>query len=235
MPVIAVDQEICVPDLPEMDLPYEDGEPLESQWHWRQINLLADALDQHWHDRTDVFAGGNMFIYYSFAQVRNRDYKGPDFFIVKGVDRAQPRQSWIVWEEGGRYPDVIVELLSPSTAAQDLGPKKALYEQVFRTFEYFCVNPDGFTLQGWRLSGTRYVAIQPDTRGWLWSESLQLWLGMQAGRFQGQQDTWLRFFTTEDVLVPTADEHAIAERARAEALEAENARLRAELARLQAG
>jgi Uma2 family endonuclease len=261
MPVIEVVQKVWVPDIPDIELPYEDGEPLESNWHRLQINLLADALDQHWKDRTDFFAGGNMFVYYSLTQARNRDYKGPDFFVVKGVDRSRQRHSWIVWQEGGRYPDVIVELLSASTAAEDLGPKKDLYEQVFKTFEYFCVNPDGYTLQGWRLMGTHYVPLQPDERGWLWSESLQLWLGLQTGRFQGAIEIWLRFFEPSGVLVPTAEEtareaqaradaeqtradaeqtradaeqtRADAERARAEALEAENARLRAELARFQ--
>jgi hypothetical protein len=27
-----------------------------------------------------------MFIYFSAEQVRSRDYRGPDFFVVKGVD-----------------------------------------------------------------------------------------------------------------------------------------------------
>jgi Uma2 family endonuclease len=82
-----------------------------------------------------IFAGGNMFVYYSLEQARKRDYKGPDFFVVLGVDGVRPRHSWIVWQEQGRYPDVIVELLSPTTISQDLGPKKDLYERVFKTSE----------------------------------------------------------------------------------------------------
>jgi hypothetical protein len=183
-----------------------------------------------------------MFVYYSLEQARNRDYKGPDFFVVKGVDRSRQRRSWIVWQEGGRYPDVIIELLSPTTIEEDLGPKKDLYEQVFKTFEYFCVNPDGHILQGWRLVETRYVSLQPNERGWLWSEHLQLWLGFQEGRFQGTPDMWVRFFTPAGVRVPTSGEaveterqRAETERQRAEAAEAENTRLRAELERLQRG
>ena len=152
MPVIEVVQLIEVPDVPDIDLPYDDGEPLESNWHRLQINVLGDALHQHWQERTDFFAGGNMFVYYSLEQARTRDYKGPDFFVVTGVDGSRSRHSWIVWQEGGRYPDVIVELLSPTTMAQDLGPKKDLYERVFRTSEYFCVNPDDWSLRGWHLA-----------------------------------------------------------------------------------
>jgi hypothetical protein len=84
------------------------------------------------------------------------------------------------------------------------------------------------------------VPLQPDERGWLWSESLQLWLGFQEGRFQGTPDMWARFFTPAGVLVPTSGEaveaerqRAEAERQRAEAVEAENTRLRAELERLR--
>jgi Uma2 family endonuclease len=233
MPVIEVVQRIWVPDVPDIELPSEDGEPLESHWHHLQINLLGDMLHQHWRWRTDFFAGGNMFVYYSLQQARTRDYKGPDFFVVTGVDGARPRPSWIIWQEDGRYPDVIVELLSPTTKAADLGSKKDLYERVFKTQEYFCVDPDDHMLRGWQLEKMRYVPLQPDTRGWLWSETLQLWLGQQESSFQGMSAIWLRFFDPSGTLVPTAEEAAEAERSRAEAAEAENARLRAELARLQ--
>ena len=238
MPVIEVVQRVEVPDLPDIDLPYDDGEPLESNWHRLQINVLGDALHQHWQERTDVFAGGNMFVYYSLEQARTRDYKGPDFFVVTGVDGSRSRHSWIVWQEGGRYPDVIVELLSPTTMAQDLGPKKDLYERVFRTSEYFCVNPDDWSLRGWHLANRHYVALQPDARGWLWSDTLQLWLGLQEGHFQGTTAIWLRFFTRTGVLVPTGEETAATERARTEAerarAEAEHGRAEAEHARAEA-
>lgn len=84
---------------------------MESNWHRIQINLLVDNVRQHWRGRADFFAGGNMFIYYSLRQVRDKDYKGPDFFVVKNVDGTQKRRAWIAWEEDARLPDVIVELL----------------------------------------------------------------------------------------------------------------------------
>ncbi len=233
MPMIEIKQRVWVPKVPDIELPSEDGEPLESHWHRLQINLLRDMLYQHWQGRTDFFAGGNMFVYYSLEQARTRDYRGPDFFVVTGVDGSHPRRSWIVWQEGGRYPDVIIELLSPSTRTEDLGAKKDLYERVFKTSEYFCVDPEDHTLRGWRLACMQYAPLQPDEHGRLWSETLQLRLGLQEGRFQGMADIWLRFFDPSGTLVPTAEEVAEAERTRAEAAEAETARLRAELERLK--
>ncbi len=90
--VVEVVERYIIPELPKIELPSEDGIPLESNWHRVQINLLVDNTRQHWRGRTDFFAGGNLFIYYSLQQVRNKDYKGPDFFVVKGVDPFQSRQ-----------------------------------------------------------------------------------------------------------------------------------------------
>jgi Uma2 family endonuclease len=127
---------------PPTDLIFDDGEPLESNRHRIAMNILIRSLQQAWADRNDYFTGGNMFIYYSSTQVRNRDFRGPDFFAVLNVDGNNSRLGWVVWEENGRYPDVIVELMSPSTAAIDKGIKKNLYEQTFHTSDYFVYDPN---------------------------------------------------------------------------------------------
>ncbi len=102
--------------------------------------------------REDYLAGGNMLIYYSSKPARNRDFKGPDVFITLNVDGTKERQGWVVWEEEGRYPDVMIELMSPATATEDLGNKKKLYEQTFKTGHYFFYDPFAPEyLQGWKL------------------------------------------------------------------------------------
>ncbi|MFQ5855404.1 MAG: Uma2 family endonuclease [Anaerolineae bacterium] len=216
-------------ELPVLELPTEDGVPLETNWHRIEINLLVDSLHHHWRDQRDYFAGGNMFIYYSFEQVRNRDYRGPDFFVIKGVDGERDREAWIVWEEKGRYPNLIVELSSPTTRDVDLGPKKELYEQTFRTPEYFCYDPDQKRLMGWRLGDGQYLELEPNERGWLWSKELNLWLGTWEGEYLRITATWLRFHTAEGELVLTGEEAARAE-AEAERRRAQQERRRAEQA-----
>jgi Uma2 family endonuclease len=232
--VIEVVERYILPDFPDIDLPEEDGVPLESAWHRSQINLLIDSVLHYWHGRDDFFVGGNMFIYYSLRQARDRDYKGPDFFVVKDVDGSYPRQKWVVWEEDARFPDVIVELLSPSTAAVDLGEKKQLYAQTFHTPDYFCYDPDEDRLWGWRLTGREYEPLVANEHGWLWSEELEAWVGRWHGLFQKQELTWLRLFDRDGNLILTEAEaerqRAEAERQRAEAAEAELARLRQLLA-----
>ncbi|NOG35749.1 MAG: Uma2 family endonuclease [Chloroflexi bacterium] len=118
--VIEVVERYILPDLPDSSqLPEEDGVPMETNWHRSQMNLLVDVVRHRWQDRRDFFTDGNMFVYYSMNQVRNRNYKGPDFFVVKGIDGSYPRQKWVVWEEDARFPNVIVELMSESTRDEE--------------------------------------------------------------------------------------------------------------------
>ncbi|MBM4258323.1 MAG: Uma2 family endonuclease [Deltaproteobacteria bacterium] len=90
------------------ELPCDDGEPMETARHRQQMFLLLETLHPWLDQRSDGYAGGNMFLYFSLAQVRHQDFRGPDFFAVLGVPKGE-RKSWVVWEEG-KGPDVIIEL-----------------------------------------------------------------------------------------------------------------------------
>jgi Uma2 family endonuclease len=210
------------PPMPPTDLIFDDGEPLESNRHRIAMNTLIRSLQEAWSERNDFFTGGNMFVYYNSAQARNRDFRGPDFFVVLDVDGTVSRQGWVVWDEGGRYPDVIVELMSPSTAGVDTGIKKGIYERTFRTRDYFVFDPfDPASLQGWRLDANfRYQSIAPNERGWLWSETLGFWLGTWEGTIEREIAVWLRFYDEAGNLVPLPEEAYVAqaqeERQRAE-------------------
>ncbi|NET58476.1 MAG: Uma2 family endonuclease [Symploca sp. SIO2E6] len=211
-------EEEWTPTLPPTDLIFDDGEALESNRHRIAMNVLIEAVHQAYQERDDYFAGGNMFVYYSSQQVRNREFKGPDFFVTLDVDGTIERQGWVVWEEAGRYPDVIVELMSPTTASQDKGKKKDLYEQTFRTRDYFIYDPfDKESLQGWHLGvNLRYEAIAPDERGWLWCKSLGLWLGTWEGTLTKEKAHWLRFYDRDGNLIKLGQELAEQERQRAQ-------------------
>jgi Uma2 family endonuclease len=232
------------------ELVYSDGEPLETHWHVNQISLFMELVEQAMTERgrSDYFVGGNMFVYYSYEQAQaiaadlndRRHYRGPDVFYVGGVEARGDRKSWVVWEEG-RYPEVIVELLSPSTARNDRTVKKDLYARVFRTPEYFLQDPDQVKLEGFRLVGGTYQPIVPNAHGRLWSERLGLELGLWRGVYRREEDTWVRLYDRDGHMVPTEGERAEAERRRADAegqradtAEAEAAAAKAEVARLRA-
>jgi Uma2 family endonuclease len=243
-------QDLPLPEieLPPTDLPYDDGEKMESSWHADTQFILKASIIAARGPRERYYVANNMFVYYSLNQVKNLDYKGPDVFFVDDVDGMRYRDSWIAWVEDARLPDVIFELLSPSTEKQDLETKKQLYEQTFHTYEYFCIGHEMSRLFGWRLINHRYELIQPGANGRLWSEKLGIWIGGWRGSFlQGPELPWPRFFTPEGKLILLPDERAeeerqradaaeasvTTERQRAEALAAQVATLEAELARLR--
>ena len=192
---------------------YSDEPEMDSDMHREQIELLIGTLKRFWRDRSDFYCSGNLTIFYTLAQfVLNppfdedgqlrrapRKHCGPDFFVVLGADPA-PRTSWVAWREGGRLPNVIVEVLSRSTKPIDRGPKVRLYQDVLRTPEYFLFDPDGGQLEGHRLVEGLYRAIEPDAAGRLSSRELALALGARDG--------WLRFFTPEGALLLSDREDA---------------------------
>lgn len=209
----------------EDDLPYDDGEPMETARHREQMQLLIDSLQLHWAERTDYYVGGNMFIHYDPDNKRHS--RDPDFFLVLDVDQRE-RKSWVVWWEGMRFPDVIIELLSDSTREVDKGDKKTLYARLFRTPEYYLYDPFSQEFIGYRLRDGDYQEIPPDAVGAIASRVTGLALGIRAG--------WLRWLTAAGVVLPTPRELAEQERQRAEQehQRAEQEHQRAELAHQQA-
>lgn len=206
---------------------WSDEPPLESDFHRDQIDLLIRILRHWWRDRTDVYVSGNLTVYYNERQLKSRDFRGPDFFVVLGTEKKD-RRSWVVWEEDGQYPNMILEILSASTANVDRGAKKTLYQNIFRTPDYFWFDPYTQEFQGFHLLDGQYEPIQPSPENWLWSQQLELYLGVHEGK--------LRFFTHEGTLLPDSAELAEQERQRAEEARqrAEEERQRAEEERQRA-
>ena len=139
---------------------------MDSAWHRMCMDLLLAVIAFHFRGRDDYYAGGNMFIYYSESQARNHDYRGPDLFFVRDTHRLPIRPYWCVWQEDGKYPNAIIELMSPSTARIDLTTKKDIYESKFRTPEYFCYDPVKQREAPRLAPGTRHLPAAGDQRRW---------------------------------------------------------------------
>lgn len=194
--------------------------PLESDLHREQIDLLIRLLKWWWRERQNFYVSGNLTIYYSPNQKKSEEFRGPDFFVVLNAD-PQERRSWVVWQEGGKYPNVIIELLSDSTASIDRGLKKDLYQETWRVPEYFWFHPHTLEFQGFRLMNGAYEEIELTPKGWRWSQQLHLYLGIHERK--------LRFFTPEGQLVPLPEQDA-QQQAEQERQRAEQERQRAEQA-----
>jgi Uma2 family endonuclease len=195
----------------------DDGEPMDTPRHRDGMILLIETLDLHWADRTDYYAGGNMFLYFSMLQTKRNDFRGPDVFVVLGTERRE-RKAWVLWEEEGKRPSVVIELTSPSTVADDHGRKKDVYERALEVPYYFIFDPESGELEGFHLPGpgTRYAPIPPNGSGRLPVEILGLELGVWHGLHRYAQAPWLRWFLPDGTLLPTALELARQAEARAD-------------------
>ena len=139
------------------DVFYEEPEPVEDGMQQeRPIDRIGHLLRQRYEDQPDVFISGGVFVSYDVTD-GNRRVK-PDLFIAFDVDNAGIRENlpnfWI-WEIG-KAPDFVMEVASPSTAANDLGWKRELYQRL-EIQEYWRFDPTGGRLYGKPISGERLV------------------------------------------------------------------------------
>ncbi len=197
----SVSPEIVNEIIDEIKLPptnlYSDEPPLETDFHREQIDLLIRLLKYWWRDRPNFYISGNLTVYYNQQQLKSRDFRGPDIFIVLDTEKKD-RRSWAIWEEGGKYPNLVIELLSGSTATVDRGTKKLLYQNIWRVPNYFWFHPETLEFAGFHLVDGQYQAIAPTEKGYLWSDQLELYLGIC--------DRQLRYFRADGQLVPLPEE-----------------------------
>ncbi|MEB3295523.1 MAG: Uma2 family endonuclease [Synechococcales bacterium] len=212
---------LAEPPFPPPDL-WSDEPPLESDTHRDQIDLLIRLIRWIFQPgglggRSDVYVAGNLTVYYSPNQKKSEYFRGPDVFVVLGTE-PHPRRSWTVWHENGQYPNVIIELLSDSTAAIDRGEKKQIYQSIWRVPEYFWFDPVTLELQGFHLAQGQYQTIVSTPEDTLWSQELGFYLGIHNRQ--------LRLLHANHTLVPLPEEAAQSRAEQAES-RAEQAETRA--------
>lgn len=183
--------------------PTGDGEPMgETPWHRRQMNNLIFNLDNLTADHPRVYVGGNMLMYYN--QHSGWEHVSPDVFVTFDVPRGD-RASWETWKEGGRFPDVVFEITSPSTYGEDLGEKRRLYARL-GVRELYLYDPQHRVqpyFRGYRLVNGELVELPPPVNDAYYSPLLGTDL-----RVIGQ---WLRVIdpaTSEPMPIPDEIEAA---------------------------
>jgi Uma2 family endonuclease len=208
--------------------PSEDGKPMaETPVHARCMVLLFQALEDFFRNRPDVYVALNMNWYWEQGNPRAR--RAPDVMVIPDVGQRD-RNSFRSWNEGGAIPAVCFELASLKTWRANLGAVRDDYEaQGVR--EYFIFDPRvqflDDALTGYRLRGGRYVPLRPDREGGMVSRQLNLRLVPE-----GEMLRLVDLASGEPVL--TRDERIAVEAARAEHQTARAEALAAEVARLKA-
>jgi len=211
-----------------IDYPTTDGKPMaETPLHMRVMWDLIQMLIAWFSSDSMVYVWGNMFLYYEEGDASKN--VSPDVMVIKGVAKDKFRDTFKVWEEGGKTPNAIIEVTSKGTSENDEVDKFHLYQDVLRVEEYFLFDPRAEylkpPLKGFRLVKGKYQPIKA-VSGRLPSKVLGLHLernGQELRLYDPRTGVWL----------PTpAEARTRAEAERVEAAEA-CARAEAEVERLR--
>jgi Uma2 family endonuclease len=172
--------DVATLDWPDGDAPWalfdseEQDEPLAGQDHRDTIDSLSYPLRGR-------LAGPHCYVAAELRVHRDpanlHDYREPDLLVALGVaDRVRPRYD--LWVEG-KAPDLVIEVLSPSSLEnKDLTGKRDWY-RTEGVHEYVVLDPSGDfapqpRLQAWRLGdradGTADVHRTSAGEQTLWSE-----------------------------------------------------------------
>ncbi len=132
--------------------PEEDGEPMaETERHLRSTFYAVGSLDNFFEDDPMMYICGNMFIYLEEGNPHN--VVSPEVFAVPGISKHE-RRVYKLWIEK-KPPAFVLEIISRSTAKQDEGEKRDIY-QAIGVHELFLHDPDEDYMKpglaGWRLN-----------------------------------------------------------------------------------
>jgi Uma2 family endonuclease len=134
-----------------------DGElivsPTPKQPHQKQVFTAAKAIEQ--------LADGGEVVIAPMDVYLNGDIVEPDIFWVSGVNSKCQ-----LGDDGYWYgaPDLVVEVLSPSTAGNDRGKKYELYQR-HGVREYWLIDTDAKFIEVFVLDGDKFVRRGLFSRG----------------------------------------------------------------------
>jgi Uma2 family endonuclease len=119
--------------------PDSDGKPMaENTLQYQWIVMIRENIARLFHDRPDVFVAADNLIYPVRGDATT--CTAPDVYVAFGRPPGH-RGSYKVWEEGGIFPQVIFEVLSPSNTAREMGAKRDFYQR-HGAEEYYVIDPD---------------------------------------------------------------------------------------------
>ena len=191
--------------------------------------------------RRDVLVTGVGFICYERSNLNFR--VGPDCMVAIGVDALaiRERRLYLPWE-AGKPPDFVLEWASDSTAGNDIGPKREIYQSIgvgeYWRFDSTGGRHYGVPMIGERLVNGRYepfdVVAQADGSVRGYSPTLDLYFTWEPLE-SGDGLVCVHDPATGQRMQPYSEmkARADAERNRADAAEAEVRELKEQLRRLR--
>lgn len=185
------------------ELPECDGQPVDSELQERLATLLSYILSGIFKDRSDWFFGIDMGIYYS----PDEPPIAPDGFLSIGVESVKSeslRPSYVLWEEKGIIPQLVLEVVSKKYRGE-YSTKKALYQNLGVLY-YVVYNPlrrRKNTLEVYRLIQGQYVPVIGNP---VWMPEIGLGIGKERHNHQGRDREWLFWYDEQNTRYPTPQE-----------------------------
>jgi len=154
---------ILGPTIPASELVYPDtdGSPMaENTIQYRYLTTVKGGLEVAFRDREDVFIAGDLFWY---PVERHPEIRvAPDVLVAIGRPKRD-RMSYLQWQENNQPPQVVFEIVSPSSRSGDI--EKALFYNRYGVVEYYLYDPFAGELAGW-LRGPEELSPIPSMPGW---------------------------------------------------------------------
>ena len=147
---------------PLIEYPDSDGKPMADntlQFEW--IATIKGNLDLLFANDPDVFVAGDNLIYP--VEGSPAICQAPDVYVAFGRKKGY-RGSYKVWKEGGLFPQVIFEVLSPSNTTREMEKKRKFYD-THGAEEYYVLDPDRLRMEGY-VGGAKGLERIPSPIGW---------------------------------------------------------------------
>ncbi|MEZ4526022.1 MAG: Uma2 family endonuclease [Desulfobacterales bacterium] len=213
--------------------PEEGDVYMQGSLHTDDVEKLRSIFRHHLRNRKNIKVYSDLKIIWDSRGKKN---PAPDISIFENVkDPEKPRASFSVEEEGAS-PFFVLEVVSPRYRRVDIFKKPEIYRRA-GVSEYFIVDPGleadkiSYTVQGYRLSGNRYMIINPDEQGRVYSQTADVWIGASES---GDQIMVWDGQTDEPVLSDSERAEQEKEKAEQERIRAEQEKEKAEQERIRA-
>lgn len=181
--------------LPTADELLESDEtPVDNELQNLIPNLLLAILATIWSNRQDWFFGVDMGIYH------NTDEPAivPDGFLSLGVQRLvgeQGRLSYVIWQENGVIPILVLEVVSKTYRGEykqkkiDYAELGVMYYVVYNPGRYHSRRGDAFEVH--RLVNGEYIRRSGEP---VWMPEIGLGIGRKMGTYEGWTREWLFWY-----------------------------------------
>ena len=120
--------------------------PSPSTYHQTVSRRLQFLL----YEAIELTGAGVVFNAPTDVQFSDHDIVVPDIFVIQAARTQMISPSRVLGP-----PDLVIEIISPSSRHRDREIKRKLYEQ-FSVPEYWLVNPEQHTIERFQLEGERY-------------------------------------------------------------------------------